>query len=129
MPRPASTAVRVLLPAAPLSVRQARRYVRAYLGFAPAVAQQAELALSEAIANAVIHAYGGGDGEIELSMSLRDGRVEIVVRDNGIGRTAYPENDGFGMVLMRSLSERLEICGSPGTGTTVRMAFPLADAA
>ena len=126
MPRPASTAVRVLLPAAPLSVRQARRYVRAYLGFAPSVARQAELAMSEAIANAVLHAYRGGDGDIELSMNLRNSVVEIVVRDNGVGRTIYPENDGFGMVLMRSLSERLEIRGSPGTGTTVRMEFPLA---
>jgi serine/threonine-protein kinase RsbW len=127
--RPASTAVRVLLPAAPLSLRQARRYVRAYLGFAPAVALQAEIALSEAIANAIVHAYRGGDGEIELSMNLRDGAVEIVVRDNGVGRTSYPENDGFGMVLMRSLSERLEIRGSPATGTTVRMEFALANAA
>ena len=42
-------------------------------------------------------------------MNLRDGAVEIVVRDNGVGRTSYPENDGFGMVLMRSLSERLEV--------------------
>ena len=129
MTRPASTAVRVLLPAAPFSVRLARHYVRAYLGFAPAIAPQVELALSEAIGNAVIHAYRGGDGEIELIMSLRRDTVELVVRDFGIGPLPYSESAGFGMLLMRSLSDRLEIHGSPTEGTTVRMEFPIATAA
>jgi anti-sigma regulatory factor (Ser/Thr protein kinase) len=124
----ASTALRFRLPAVPLSVRQARRYVRAYLGFAPAVAGQVELALSEAVANAVTYAYPGGEGEIEVVMRLRHDRVEVVVRDQGVGPVAQRDigGRGFGLLLMRALSDRLEIRAVPGKGTTVRMKFALA---
>jgi anti-sigma regulatory factor (Ser/Thr protein kinase) len=128
MPTTPSTALRFRLPAVPLSVRQARHYVRAYLGFAPAVAEQVELALSEAVGNAVTHAYRGGDGEIEVVMSLRRNAVQVVVRDQGVGPIPHPESNGrgYGLLLMRTLSDRLEIKGSPGAGTTVKMEFPFA---
>ena len=124
----ASTALRFRLPAVPLSVRQARSYVRAYLGFAPVVAGQVELALSEAVANAVTYAYPEGEaGEIEVVMSLRRDTVEVVVRDEGVGPVGHHETSGrgFGLLLMRTLSDRLEIKGAPGKGTTVRMKFAI----
>ena len=129
MRQAASTALRFRLPAVPLSVRQARYYVRAYLGFAPVVAEQVELALSEAVANAVAYAYPeGAGGEIEVVMSLRRDNVEVVVRDEGVGPVGHHQTSGrgFGLLLMRALSERLEIKGAPGKGTTVRMNFPIA---
>jgi serine/threonine-protein kinase RsbW len=123
----ASTALRFRLPAVPLSVRQVRHYVRAYLGFAPVVAGQVELALSEAVANAVAHAYPEGEGEIEVVMQLHHDGVEVVVRDQGVGSVARQVGGrGRGFPLMRALSDRLEIRGVPGKGTTVRMNFPIA---
>ncbi len=125
----ASTALRFRLPAVPLSVRQSRYYVRAYLGFAPVVAGQVELALSEAVANAVAYAYPEGEsGEIEVVMSLHPGdTVEVVIRDEGVGPVGHHETSGrgFGLLLMRALSDRLEIKGAPGKGTTVRMKFAI----
>jgi anti-sigma regulatory factor (Ser/Thr protein kinase) len=127
MGKAASTALRFRLPAVPLSVTQARHYVRAYLGFAPVVASQVELALSEAVGNAVTYAYPGGNGEIEVVMNLRRDTVEVVVRDQGVGPLVPPERTdrGFGLILMRTLSDRLEIRGAPGKGTTVSMNFAI----
>jgi two-component sensor histidine kinase len=93
------------------------------------VAEQVELALSEAVANAVSYAYPDGEsGEIEVIMSLRRDNVEVVVRDEGVGPVGHHQTSGrgFGLLLMRALSERLEIKGAPGKGTTVRMNFPIA---
>jgi anti-sigma regulatory factor (Ser/Thr protein kinase) len=127
MGKAASTALRFRLPAVPLSVTQARHYVRAYLGFAPVVAGQVELALAEAVGNAVSYAYPGGRGEIEVVMNLRRDAVEVVVRDEGVGPLAPSDRSdrGFGLLLMRTLSDRLEIRGAPGKGTTVRMNFAI----
>lgn len=131
MGKQTSTSVRFRLPAVPLSVIQARHYVRAYLGFAPGLADQVELALSEAVSNAVVHADSNRDGEIEVIMSLSRDAVELIVRDQGFEPRRHSDSDtgDFGTLLMRSLSGRFEIRSSPGAGTTIKMQFPLSDAA
>jgi anti-sigma regulatory factor (Ser/Thr protein kinase) len=131
MQKQTSTSVHFRLPPVPLSVMQARRYVRAYLGFAPGFAAQVEIALSEAITNAVAHAGTDDEGEIEVTLSLGRDAVDVVVRDQGFASHAHPDSDthDFGMLLMRTLSGRFEIQSSPDRGTTVKMQFPLSRAA
>src|SRR5580693_4341931 len=42
------------------------------------------LAVDEAVANVVEHAYGGGRGEIDLIFDIDRERLEITIRDNGV---------------------------------------------
>ena len=83
------------------------------------------LAVSEAVANAVVHAYPDPAGEVvHLRISLEAAAVVVVVSDDGQGMAA--ESDGGGMgaglrIIARSCSS-LRIDGD-GEGTTLTMRF------
>ena len=115
------------LPAVPASVPQMRHGVRAALAPVGLEAASVELAVSEAVSNAVRHGYRGLEGAVEVELVCVDSVVEVVVRDQGVGPLPDPESEGAGMglVLMRSLADRFELEGEPGAGTTVRMEFAL----
>jgi serine/threonine-protein kinase RsbW len=86
------------------------------------------LCVNEAVANAVLHAYDGRPGIIDVVVEASDALV-VTVRDRGRGfsrPTARPQN-GFGLGLITGLSNA-SISSSPGAGTEVRMRFPLGDA-
>ncbi|MBN1242153.1 MAG: PAS domain S-box protein [Spirochaetales bacterium] len=89
------------------------------------------IALNELLTNALKHAFvSGASDPPELRVSLRraDGRVELVVRDNGVG---FPEGSaerkpgGFGLSLVFMLAEQLggEFRVSGRRGTEARFAF------
>lgn len=96
-------------------------------------------AISEAVTNAVVHAYGGRGGTIFISMSYDNTRtVRISVRDKGVGiddiKTAMKplfttdasgERGGMGFAIMKSFTDRLRVTSKPGKGTTVTMARKL----
>ena len=44
-----------------------------------------KLALTEACSNSVRHAYGDGDGHVDISFELRDDRLIVEVVDDGTG--------------------------------------------
>ena len=44
-----------------------------------------KLALTEACSNSVRHAYGDGEGHVEISFELRDDRLIVEVSDDGAG--------------------------------------------
>ena len=115
------------LPAVPASVPQVRHGVRAALEPTGIEAKNVELAVSEAVSNAVQHGYRDFSGAIDVELLLDDSVVEVVVRDQGVGPLPHPgsEGAGMGLVLMRSLADRFELEGEPGGGTTVRMRFGL----
>ena len=88
------------------------------------------LAVSEAVTNAVLHAFRGRtDGTVIASVTLRDAEwVEVRVADDGSGMA--PRNDspgiGPGLPLIRHLADQFEHPRPPGSsGTELWMRFRL----
>jgi anti-sigma regulatory factor (Ser/Thr protein kinase) len=89
-----------------------------------------KIAVTEACANAVMHAYGDGDGPLEIEMNTDGTLLTVSVRDRGLGFKPLPAGDehgplGFGLALIASLSDAFAITGGAG-GTEVLMTFQLA---
>lgn len=91
-------------------------------------------AVSEAVTNAIVHAYPDELGKIGLRASIYEGGVlEIVVRDWGCGiadvakareplfTTGGEERSGMGFTIMESFMDKLRVRSEPGKGTTVVM--------
>jgi anti-sigma regulatory factor (Ser/Thr protein kinase) len=116
---------RFRLAGVPASVPRARHRVRAVLEPAGIDPAKVELAVTEAVSNAVRHGYRGIAGWIEIELSVGERVVDVVVRDYGVGLSPHPESEGLrvGLTMMESLADRLELDGGPGIGTTVRMEF------
>jgi serine/threonine-protein kinase RsbW len=95
-----------------------------------------KLAVTEACANAVRHAYSDDSpGEVRLRMTLEDGALVVEVRDEGEGfdvggvRRWDPDSmreSGMGFEIMRSIVDDLEIESAPASGTVIRLRKQLA---
>ena len=89
------------------------------------------LAIGEACANVVVHAYPPGDvGPLVVHAERsKDGKdLIITVVDQGQGMAPRPDSPGLGLglPLIANLADRLEINdGAGGVGTELTMAFPL----
>ena len=86
------------------------------------------LAVTEAITNAVVHAYvdDAEPGDVEVvAQRLPDDGIEILVCDEGRGMMARTDSPGLGLGLpmVATLAERFEVQARAGGGTRVRMAF------
>ncbi|MBE6037183.1 MAG: anti-sigma F factor [Clostridiales bacterium] len=92
-------------------------------------------AVSEAVSNAVIHAYGPEeDGEIILRAQwAKDGRLLFEVEDFGKGiadvkqameplfTTGGEERSGMGFTVMESFMDKVTVESKPGKGTRVTL--------
>ncbi len=104
----------------------------------PTVEELTEIktAVSEAVSNAIIHAYGEDeDGWVTVECTIEeDGRVTITVTDTGIGiediamareplYTSRPgeERSGMGFTVMESFMDKVEVESAAGLGTKVTM--------
>ena len=92
------------------------------------------LAVGEACANVVVHAYPPGDigPLIVQALVVEEREIVVSVVDQGQGMIPRPDSPGLGLglPLIANLSDRLEIQGGPdGVGTQVEMAFTLKRAA
>ena len=85
------------------------------------------LAVSEAVTNAVIHAFVGRErGRVALTAEAGEGCLIVRVLDDGRGMTPHPESPGLGLglTMMASMATRCDIREGPsGRGTEVRLAF------
>jgi anti-sigma regulatory factor (Ser/Thr protein kinase) len=89
-----------------------------------------KLAVSEACANVVVHAYADtGPGFMDLEVSTQDHHLAVVVRDHGRGMTPRADSPGLGvgLPLIASLAETLELTNGADGGTEVRMTFATSD--
>ncbi len=76
--------------------------------------EDVKAAVSEAANNVVMHAYGGGDGPMDVEISLRADELEVVVRDYGVGtgpRVADESSPGrgIGLVVIGALATSWEL--------------------
>ena len=83
-------------------------------------------AVSEAVTNAIVHAYPNQLGKIVM-------KLELVIRDWGCGMedveqarqplftTGGEERSGMGFTIMESFMNQLAVKSAPGKGTTVTM--------
>jgi serine/threonine-protein kinase RsbW len=85
------------------------------------------LAVTEACTNVVVHAYPPErEGLLEVAATLREDKLEVVVRDEGPGIGPRPDSPGLGLglPLIVSLTESVQL-GRDDERTEVRMIFPL----
>lgn len=84
------------------------------------------LAVSEAVANAVVHGYDGTGGELRVEVDVEDAELEVVVADHGRGFASAPSGGlGLGLALMRDGASAFEVRDEPEGGVEVWMRFPL----
>jgi serine/threonine-protein kinase RsbW len=112
------------LPATPESVPRARHAAVRLARKAGAAGSNVAMAVSEAVGNAVQHAYRDGDGRIGFAGRVERGRVVFEVTDRGVGIRPNPASPGLGlgMSLIGLVADELRIDGGPD-GTTVEMSF------
>ena len=91
-------------------------------------------AVSEAVTNAIVHAYPDSLGRVSMRLRTMSGnRLEVVVKDWGRGiadvtqareplyTTGGEDRSGMGFTIMESFMDKLRVHSSPGHGTTVTM--------
>ena len=91
-------------------------------------------AVSEAVTNAIVHAYPEELGKISLRLRLfPDRTLEIMVRDWGVGipdvdkarvplyTTGNEERSGMGFTIMESFMDNLKVRSRQAKGTTLVM--------
>ena len=91
-------------------------------------------AVSEAVTNAIVHAYPDTLGKVSMKLRIfADNVLEIVIRDWGVGiedvdrareplfTTGDEQRSGMGFTIMESFMDNLRVRSVPGKGTTVTM--------
>lgn len=118
------------LPAVPRSVPQLRGELAAWaaeLGVAEDGLAAVKLAVSEAVTNAVMHAFIDRDvGTVAVSAEPGPDVLEVRVVDDGRGMGPRPDSPGLGMgvSMIGNLCATVDLGQGPGgTGTEVRMVF------
>ena len=89
-------------------------------------------AVSEAVTNAIVHAYPDRIGKVMLRLRILEGQtLEITVRDWGCGMqnveqamqplytTGGEERSGMGFTVMETFCDSVRVRSKPGVGTTV----------
>ena len=92
-------------------------------------------AVSEAVTNAIVHGYDGGEGTVRLHATLFEDdllRVDVIDAGRGIeniemARTPFfttcadDERSGMGFTVMESFMDVVQVTSKVGRGTTVRL--------
>jgi anti-sigma regulatory factor (Ser/Thr protein kinase) len=94
-------------------------------GVPDSLAADIVLVVNEACSNSVEHAYRGREpGTMRIEATIDERHLTVRVADSGSWKTppADPGTRGRGLLLMRALSDRVELDGT-AEGTTVGMRF------
>lgn len=113
------------------------------VGFEDEQIDQIEMAVDEACANVVKHAYGetvGRDGEkrhecvLKMRIVIAPDRLKFCIIDHGVGVTNKPRgansvdeylergaHGGLGVYIIRNFMDEVEYQSPPGAGTTLTM--------
>jgi GAF domain-containing protein/anti-sigma regulatory factor (Ser/Thr protein kinase) len=99
--------------------RSMRRWMRSQGADEQTIAD-VTLAVSEACANAIEHAYSPAPAEFELRVSRQDGTVTATVGDVGRWREPRGEHRGRGLTIIGAVMDEVDVA-SGGEGTEVVM--------
>lgn len=115
----------------------ARSAVAAFiLQLDPTVTEVSDIrtAVSEAVTNAIVHAYPDSFGTVYIDARITDdSRVIIKIRDRGVGipdiekameplyTTSSDERAGLGFAVMQSFTDKVKVRSIVGKGTTVTL--------
>ena len=91
-------------------------------------------AVSEAVTNAIIHAYKDEQGKIDMRAVIEEDEVTVEIYDYGVGisdikqameptYTTRPEweRSGMGFAFMEAFTDELKVESEPGKGTKIRL--------
>lgn len=91
-------------------------------------------AVSEAVTNAIIHAYPKTGGDIEAYFKREKQKITVIVTDYGVGirnieKAMQPlyttlhtqERSGMGFTFMEAFVDEVKVKSEPGKGTTVKL--------
>jgi anti-sigma regulatory factor (Ser/Thr protein kinase) len=118
------------LPAEPAALPLVRASVSRMMADAAADdLDRVRLAVTEACANVVRHAYPGDPGPLDVGVSVGRRTITVEVRDSGVGVAGDREppgegGGGLGLPLIDLLADRVEITPRR-PGTSVSMTFEL----
>lgn len=110
-------------PAEPESLSQLRRTFSRWLAHRGASEEEQQdlvLAVTEAAANSVLHAYRPGEGTFRVEAGTDDSVLSVGVIDHGSWRTRRARIGGRGLKLIRALVSSVSI-DSDASGTRVRL--------
>ena len=126
--------VRLWIPARPEYItlcRLALTGISRFRAFSDETLADLKLAITEAASNAVRHAYGDGEGHVDIRYELHADRLVIEVVDDGEGfepgTTADEEDElvegGLGIAIIRAIADEFDIgAGEAGRGSRLRFA-------
>lgn len=130
--RMAPSLVDMLVPATPASLAPIRRAVTGLAsaaGLPAARVDDVAVAVTEACANVVVHAYGGRGGIIEVKAAVDGQWLRVSVRDEGRGLVPRLRHTSpglrLGLQMMAALADETDFRAAEGGGTCVRLAFRL----
>ena len=130
--------IQIKLPAISVNEGMARAVVAAFCASMDPIALEIadiKCAVSEAVTNAIVHAYKNTSGLIYITVSLLEGRaVKVEIRDRGCGISdvkqarmplfttdAADERSGMGFTVMESFCDKVLVRSKVGVGTTVTL--------
>jgi anti-sigma regulatory factor (Ser/Thr protein kinase)/putative methionine-R-sulfoxide reductase with GAF domain len=120
---PVPSELHLRLPAEPKTLAHVRRVLRRWLverGGGEGDVAEVTIAVSEACANAIEHAYAPGPADFELHASGSNGDITVTVRDEGQWRPPRGKNRGRGLSIMASAMDEVQVDRHP-KGTEVVM--------
>lgn len=87
-------------------------------------------ATTEAANNVVVHAYGGGEGPLEVEVFGHPLGLRVVVRDHGAGMRmdgapVESFSAGIGLTVIQALASEVELEDTSGGGVELRMLFAM----
>jgi anti-sigma regulatory factor (Ser/Thr protein kinase) len=115
-------------PAVASSVPRAREALAMFAHATGATSEQVEavrLAVSEALTNAVMHAYGAASGAVHVSASRAHEELWVLIADDGHGVEDGYESPGLGMGLhlIACMADYFAMSKRRQGGTEIRMRF------
>lgn len=117
-------------PAVAGSIPRARAALARFATAAGAGEEQVDavrLAASEAVTNAVLHAYRDRPGHVDIAAWVVRDELWVLVADEGSGLHAASDRRGLGLGLglIQRVSDHLSIVDRAGGGTELRLSFTI----
>lgn len=129
--------MKLTIPALSCNESFARAAISAFVAqLDPTIDELADVrtALSEAVTNAIIHAYKGKQaGNVNITAQISENEVYIKIRDNGCGisdieqamqplyTTGDSDRAGLGFAVMQSFMDNVKVQSKVGKGTCVHL--------